>query len=67
MLALIAAETSKTPFYIAGGVLAGLAVVLSMIGLRSPDFPTSTGILRIVAVLSIAFAVAAMASAVASA
>ncbi len=34
-----AAEPSKVPFYIAGGVLALWAVVLSWLGLTQPDFP----------------------------
>jgi hypothetical protein len=36
---LAAAEPSKVPFYIAGGVLALWAVVLSGIGLTQPEFP----------------------------
>jgi hypothetical protein len=31
--------TSKTPFFISGGVLAAWAVVLGALGLRSPSFP----------------------------
>jgi hypothetical protein len=34
-----AAEPSKVPFYIAGGLLAIWAVVLSWLGLTRPDFP----------------------------
>src|SRR5436309_1507428 len=34
-----AGEKSKTPFYIAGGLLALWAVVLSVFGLTRPDFP----------------------------
>lgn len=40
---LAAAEPSKTPFYVAGAVLAAWAVVLSAIGLRRESFPTSRG------------------------
>jgi hypothetical protein len=36
---LLAATVSKAPFYIAGLVLAGWAVVLAALGLRSPRFP----------------------------
>jgi hypothetical protein len=36
---LAAAEPSKVPFYIAGGVLALWAVVLAAIGLSRPEFP----------------------------
>ncbi|MFZ0088438.1 MAG: hypothetical protein WAL63_02955 [Solirubrobacteraceae bacterium] len=38
-LLLTAAETSKVPFYILGGVLALWAVILATIGLNRPDFP----------------------------
>jgi hypothetical protein len=34
-----AAEPSKVPFYIAGGLLALWAVTLSWLGLTRPDFP----------------------------
>ena len=34
-----AAEPSKTPFYIAGGLLAVYAVLLAGIGLTRPSFP----------------------------
>jgi hypothetical protein len=36
---LAAAEPSKVPFYIAGGVLVAWAVALSAIGLSRPTFP----------------------------
>jgi hypothetical protein len=36
---LAAAEPSKVPFYIAGGLLALWAVTLSWLGLTRPDFP----------------------------
>jgi hypothetical protein len=36
---LAAAEPSKVPFYIAGGLLALWAVMLSWLGLTRPDFP----------------------------
>ena len=39
-------ETSKTLFYVAGGVLAAWAVILFAIGMRSPDFPGSKGAQR---------------------
>lgn len=38
-LVLAAAETSKTAFYILGGVLALWAVILAGIGLSRPEFP----------------------------
>jgi len=34
-------EPSHTPFYIAGGVLAVWAVVVSVIGFTRPDFPST--------------------------
>jgi hypothetical protein len=37
--AVLLATVSKTPFYIAGGVLALWAVVLAAIGLNRPSFP----------------------------
>jgi plastocyanin len=37
-----AGEKSKTPFYIAGGVLAAWAVVVSVIGVTRPGFPGGT-------------------------
>jgi heme A synthase len=40
---LAAAEPSKVPFYIAGGVLALWAVVLAAIGLSRPQFPNGAG------------------------
>jgi hypothetical protein len=37
-------EVSKTPYYIAGGVLAAFAVVISAIGIRGHEhFPGSKG------------------------
>jgi hypothetical protein len=37
-------EASKTPYYIAGGVLAAFAVVISAIGIRGHErFPGSKG------------------------
>ena len=41
MLAVVfaAAEPSKVPWFIAGGVLALYAVILAAIGLRNPEFP----------------------------
>ena len=64
VLAAEEAETSKTSFYVIGGALAAWAVVLGLIGLRSPDFPGSErgsrGVMAITAVLVLA----AMATAV---
>jgi plastocyanin len=41
-------EPSKTPFYIAGGLFAVWAVVLSVIGLRNADFPPTRTVARVV-------------------
>jgi hypothetical protein len=55
-------ETSKTPFYIAGGVLVAFAIVVSALGITRRDFPGSKGAARGVmalAALLVAFAMAA--------
>jgi hypothetical protein len=68
MLSLLAAtEPSHVPWYIAGGLLAAWAVILSAIGLRSPDFPGNEGGARVVMLISAVLVVAAMTAAVASA
>jgi hypothetical protein len=58
------AEPSKTPFYVAGLVLAGWAVVLSAIGLSRPDFPRRGGAARGVMLLSTLLVAGALATAV---
>jgi uncharacterized cupredoxin-like copper-binding protein len=41
---VLAAEKSKTPFYIAGGVLVAWALFISLgVGMRKPSFPESLG------------------------
>jgi hypothetical protein len=46
-------ESSKSAFYIAGGVLAGFAVVISAIGIRGHEtFPPSRGAARAVMLLA---------------
>jgi plastocyanin len=45
---VIAAAPSKVPFYVAGGLLAGWAVLLGLLGLSHPDFPGSEGRARLV-------------------
>ena len=60
-----AAEPDKTPFYIAGIVLAAWAVLLSGFGLSKPDFPSggaARGVMAITVVLVGAAAVAAVAT-----
>src|SRR4051812_12884976 len=61
---LVLATTSKTPFYIAGGLLAVWAVVVSAIGISRPDFPGSNGVRAATLGISVVLVVAAMASAV---
>lgn len=73
LLALIVAaaeeevEPSKTAFYIAGGLLALWAVVLSAIGLSRPEFPGEAGAARGVMALSAVLVVGAMVTAVVTA
>jgi hypothetical protein len=57
-------ETSKTAFYVAGGLLAVWAVVLSAVGLTRPGFPGTIAVSRGVALLSGVLVAAAMATAV---
>jgi hypothetical protein len=58
-------EGSKSAYYIAGGVLAAFAVVISAIGIRGHDtFPASKGATRGVMLLAALLVVATMASAV---
>ena len=61
------AEPSKAAFYIAGGVLAAWAVVLSALGLNRPDFPTSDGAARGGMGISAVLVVLAMVAVVATA
>jgi uncharacterized cupredoxin-like copper-binding protein len=64
---LIAAETSKAPFYIVAGVFAGWAIVLAILGLRSQRFPGGESGGRGVMALSGLLAAGAIAAAVATA
>jgi hypothetical protein len=68
MLSVLAAtEPSHVAWYIAGGVLAIWAVVLSAIGLNRPDFPGNERGARAVILISFVLMVAAMTAAVATA
>ncbi len=58
------AEPSKVAFYVAGGLFATWAVVLGVVGLRSPEFPGSDGAARGVMTVSVVLMAAAMAAAV---
>lgn len=62
---VLAAEKSKVPFYIAGGILVVWALVLSLgLGLRKPDFPGSLAGQRAVMAISVVLVLAAVSTAV---
>jgi plastocyanin len=61
---VFASAPSKVPFYLAGGLLAGWAVLLSVTGLRHPDFPESSGRARLVMLTSAVLVAATLAAAV---
>jgi len=62
---VIAAEKSKVPFYIAGGILVAWALTLSLgIGLRRPDFPGSLASQRAVMAISAVLVLTAVSTAV---
>lgn len=64
LLVLAAEESSKTAFYLVGGLLAAWAVILSFVGLTRPEFPGSDGAARGVMAISTILVLAAMAAAV---
>jgi hypothetical protein len=64
---IAAAEPSKVPFYIAGGLLAAWAVVLAGAGLTRPSFPYGVVGQRAVVAISLALAVLAVAMAIVTA
>jgi plastocyanin len=64
---VFAAAPSKVPFYLAGGLLAGWAVVLSAAGLTHPDFPGSAGRARLVMLTTALLVTATLTAAVATA
>jgi plastocyanin len=62
---ILAAEKSRVPFYIAGGVLVAWAFIVSMgIGMRRPDFPGSQSGQRLVIAISAVLVVATASTAV---
>ena len=64
-LAAEAAEPSKAPFYVAGGILAAFAVVVAAAGIRGHEtFPPSKGAARAVMGLCAILVAATMATAV---
>ena len=59
------AETSKTPFYVAGAVLAGWAVLVAVLGImREETFPASSGAKAGVMAISAVLVVATMATSI---
>jgi hypothetical protein len=61
---LAAAEPSKAPLFIAGGVLVAWAIVLSAIGLTRPEFPYNARGARAVMLISFVFVIITIATAV---
>jgi plastocyanin len=61
-----AGEPSKTPFYIAGGVLVAWAVLVAFLGLSRPDFPGTAGGARAVMAISVILVLGATSMAVAT-
>ena len=66
MFVLAAGEPSKTPFYIAGGVLVAWAVLVAFLGLSRPDFPGSASRARGVMAISVVLVLGATSMAVAT-
>ncbi len=68
MLAVVfaAAEPSKVPWFIAGGVLALYAVILAAIGLRNPEFPFNLRGQRLVMLVTFVLVVIAIGAAIAT-
>jgi hypothetical protein len=64
LIAFAAEETSKVPFYIAGGVLVAWALLVSLFAIRQETFPSSEGQSRGVMAISVLLIAAAMATAV---
>jgi hypothetical protein len=62
---VLAAEKSKVPFYVAGGVLVAWALILSLgLGMRKPDFPGSLAAQRAVVAVTAILVLAALSTAV---
>jgi plastocyanin len=64
---VFASAPSKTPFYFAGGLLAGWAVLLGAFGVTHPDFPGSTAAARLVMLTSAVLVAGAVTTAVTTA
>ncbi|MCA1689329.1 MAG: cupredoxin domain-containing protein [Actinobacteria bacterium] len=56
-------EKSKTAFYIAGGALAGWAVLVGVFGFTHPDFPGSAGRARVLMGISLVLMLSAVSAA----
>ena len=62
---VLAAEKSKVPFYVAGGLLVVWALTLSLgIGMRRPDFPSTITGQRAIMAVSVVLVVGAISTAV---
>jgi plastocyanin len=62
---ILAAEKSKVPFYVAGGLLVSWALIVSLaLGLRRPRFPGGQGGERAVIAISVVLVLGAVSSAV---
>jgi plastocyanin len=65
LVTVLAAEKSKVPFYIAGGLLVAWAVIVSVgIGLRRPEFPGNLAGERMVIAITLVLVLAAVSTAV---
>ncbi|HTD57364.1 MAG TPA: plastocyanin/azurin family copper-binding protein [Solirubrobacteraceae bacterium] len=65
LMPVLAAEKSKVPFYIAGGVLVAWALIVSMgIGMRNPSFPGTVGTERAVMAITAVLVLVAVSMAV---
>jgi len=71
LLAILAAaesvvepEKSELPFFIAGGMLATFAIVISVFGFKRPDFPATAAAARSVMSTGVVLMLAAIGSAV---
>jgi hypothetical protein len=60
----VGSDPSKTPFYIAGGLLAGWAVLVSVIGITRPSFPGNAMAQRLTMLVSVVLVAGAMSTAV---
>jgi uncharacterized cupredoxin-like copper-binding protein len=65
IVGVLAAEKSKTAYYIAGGLLVAWALIVSLLlGMRKPDFPGSLGGERAVITITVVLVICAASTAV---